>query len=302
MHVFSVSFLLETGFSGGYFEFPPMTFRILSPGVGLRFGLAMVAASALMSCTSSSSRSASQGLDPDVFALSDQARRSRFPQSQRIGVVELSGRRVQERAFKGSADEKEYLATGGAFLVKRLDRPVYASGDQILVTPEAATIRGPRAMVQQADGRIWVADTVDSQIIIDGTQIRAEGPHRIETAASLKASLAAPAPAPVVAPAAQAPAPVVAVKKEVEKTAPVAPAPAPKPAPAKVAVAAPKLQAQAALPKSVNAAPAKPKSKPKPAATATAARAPSASKPAAAAPAPKVDRKELLNLMRDPTE
>lgn len=261
----------------------------------------MVAASALMSCTSSSSRSASQGLDPDVFALSDQARRSRFPQSQRIGVVELSGRRVQERAFKGSADEKEYLATGGAFLVKRLDRPVYASGDQILVTPEAATIRGPRAMVQQADGRIWVADTVDSQIIIDGTQIRAVGPHRIETAASLKASLAAPAPAPapVVAPAAQAPAPVVAVKKEVEKTAP---APAPKPAPAKVAAAAPKPQAQAALPKPVNAAPAKPKSKPKPAATATAARAPAASKPAAAAPAPKVDRKELLNLMRDPTE
>lgn len=300
MHAFSVSFLLETGFSGGYFEFPPMTFRILSPGVGLRFGLAMVAASALMSCTSSSSRSASQGLDPDVFALSDQARRSRFPQSQRIGVVELSGRRVQERAFKGSADEKEYVATGGAFLVKRLDRPVYASGDQILVTPEAATIRGPRAMVQQADGRIWVADTVDSQIIIDGTQIRAEGPHRIETAASLKASLAAPAP--VAAPAAQAPAPVVAVKKEVEKTAPVVQAPPPKPAPAKVAVAAPKPQAQTTPVTPVKAAPAKPKSKPKPAATATASRAPAASKPAAAAPAPKVDRKELLNLMRDPTE
>lgn len=207
-------------------------------------------------------------------------------------MVELSARRIQTRSFNNSVDDKEYVGTGGAYLVKYLDTPVYAHGEEIVVTPNAATIRGPGAMAKQADGRILVGDTVDSTIIIDGTQVRAQGPHRIETVASIKAAQSALSP--VETASVQPVSDTGANKKEEKKLAvPVevktvpAPTPPPEPAPKpRVTATRPKTSPVAAAPKPKPVAPV---SKPKP----------PASSPAAA---PQVDRKKLLNLMREPTE
>lgn len=264
-----------------------MISRFFPIKTGVRLGMAAVLAAGFVSC-SAPGGSSSKTLDPDIFSLSEQSLRSRFPQSQRIGVVELSARRIQTRSFNNSADEKEYVGTGGAYLVKYLDTPVYAYGEEIVVTPDAATIRGPGAMAKQADGRILVGDTVDSTIIIDGTQVRAQGPHRIETVASLK--VAHSAPSPVETAFVQPDADAGANKKE-DKTlvAPVetkrvsAPKPSPELAPK------PRVTANRSKTSPVAAAP-----KPKPVAPAT--------KPKPPASAPQVDRKKLLNLMREPTE
>lgn len=246
--------------------------------------LGVSALSLMIACTSSKNV---EPTGPEVFSLSESHRKSRFPQVQNIGVVELAGARIKSRAYDGAADEKEYLATGGAMLLKRVESPIQAHAPEILVTPDAAILRGRQAMIKQGD-RLITAGGDDTQFTIDGVEIKIQGPHIVRQMKTGKVSLLGGAEAPAEAPKAvpAKPKPAVAARPPVKKPtiAMVSPAPAPK-----VAAAPPKVTA----PAKPSAIPA-----PKPQVTPTA-------KPAAqpaTAPAPEVNRKELLNLMREPTE
>ncbi|WP_133797332.1 hypothetical protein [Prosthecobacter fusiformis] len=255
--------------------------------------------------------------DAALFDLPLAERKARFPQVQNVGVVELSGARMKTRAFKGAADEKEYLATGGALLVKKVDPPILAQAPEILVTPDAAILKGRQAMVKH-EGRLITGGADSTEIVIDGTQVNIEGPHSIRNLTTGKTILIGAVQPPVEKPAPQTPPAQPEVKIE------------PKPV-VKAVAAAPEV-------KSVSKPEAKSKSKPqskpvavtpektKPAPAATPAPTPVAkppvvrsapvvavskpvSKPAAtppakpvSKPAPQVDRKELLNLMREPSE
>lgn len=245
--------------------------------------LGVSALSLMMACSSKEVKMTG----PEVFSLSASQQKSRFPQVQNIGVVELSGARIKTRAFEGAADEKEYLATGGAMLLKRVESPIQAHAPEILVTPDAAILRGRQAMVKQGD-RLITAGGDDTQFTIDGVDINIQGPHIIRNMTTGKVSFLGGAMAPVEAPKVvpAKPQPVVAARPPVKKPAIAMTSPAP---PKKVAAVPPKVTA-----------PARPAPAPKPQVAPVVKPAP---KPVAApAPAPEVNRKELLNLMREPAE
>ena len=233
--------------------------------------------------------------------MSERARRSHFPKVQNIGVVELSGSRIQARPFKKANDEQEYLATGGALLVKRLESPIYAQASEILVTPEAAEVLGKS--VVKKDGRLIIGESDETKIVIDGTQVKVEGPHSIREISSGVTKSVVSAPKPEVAPVKvkAEPAPKVvaapkAAKPEVKKVVKATPPPVvPAAAPIKKAAEAPvKKPAEAPVVKAPVAKPtpkpvAKPAVKPEP-------------KPVAK-PEPKpVDREKLRGLMREPSD
>ncbi|MES2736957.1 MAG: hypothetical protein V4672_11600 [Verrucomicrobiota bacterium] len=243
--------------------------------------LAAAAASVVVACTAPQ---ASSVPDAEVFQLSEAQMRARFPKVQNIGVVELSGAKIKSRPASSGAADLEYLASGGAMLVKKVESPIFAQAPEILVTPEAAILRGSQAMVKH-NGRLITSEGDSTKITIDGTQVKVDGPHIIRDLASGKTTLMGGATAPVAAPPQQTPA-VATVTKP-------APKPVEKPVvrPAPPAAVKPSVPAVAAVSKPVAA---KPKPRPAPAPKVVA-------KPAAK-PAPQVDRKELLNLMRAPSE
>lgn len=237
--------------------------------------------------------------EPGVFDLSPAELRARYPQVQKIGVVELSGSRIKARAFPGGTNEVEYLASGGAMLVKQLQSPIQAHAPEILVTPEAAVLKGRQAIVRQ-DGRVITGEGDGTRITIDGAQVKIEGPHSIRNLATGKVSLMAgaqgaaaeeAAPDKPAEPEIEAAPKVKTLPKRVKKTEALAPAvmsPKPRPSPAPVVAVAPTPKSPAPAKSAPPKAAVKPAAKPTP-------------KPAVK-PAPKADRKELLNLMREPSE
>lgn len=268
--------------------FPPMNFlssdlRVLSRSVLGLTALVMTA------CSSGPHIS-----DPKVFDLSTSARRAHFPRVQNIGVLELSGSRITSRPFQGSLDQVEYVATGGAMIEKRLTPPIFAQGEEILVTPDAAIISGQQAMVKKGS-QLLKAESSSSRFIIDGTQVKTEGPHSIQDLVNGKTTFIGTPPRPASIAAQpefpQSPASKPAVSEAPKKPQPAAPNVA-------TETAKPKPQAQpkptptpAAKPKVVQA-PAKPVTSP-----ATAPKTQPSPKPA-----PAADRQKLLNLMREPSE
>jgi len=198
-----------------------------------------------------------QVADPEVFELTEGALRKRFPKMQKIGVVELSGARIKDRAFSEDSGEREYLATGGALLIKRTESPILAQAPEILVTPEAAVLRGKQAMVKR-NGQLIRGEDDETEFVIDGTQVKIQGPHSILTpeTGNRKSASVAEEPRPE--------SKRVSAKKEERSTKPA-----------------------------INQV-VKPSAKP----TLSPAIKPSPS----IKPAPKIDRKELLNLMREPSE
>ena len=257
----------------------------------------------LAACSSPTLTMPEPGQEPEAFSMSERARRSHFPKVQNIGVVELSGSRIQARPFKKANDEQEYLATGGALLVKRLESPIYAQAPEILVTPDAAEVLGKS--VVKKDGRLIIGESDETKIVIDGTQVKVEGPHSIREISSgvTKSVVSAPKPeeAPVKVKAEPAPkvvaAPKPSAKPEVKKVVKATPPPAvPAAAPIKKAAEAPVKKPAAEAPV-VKAPVAKPEVKPV---------AKSAVKPEpkpVAKPEPKpVDREKLRGLMREPSD
>ncbi|MEN3942138.1 hypothetical protein WJU23_12650 [Prosthecobacter sp. SYSU 5D2] len=262
-------FLLESRFRNRYHGFPPMNFHFVDAVALRRAGLSFVTMSLMLSCSSSKSV---ERADESVFTLSAAERKGRFSQSQNIGVVELSGARIKARPYDKAKDETEYLATGGAMLVKRVEPPILASASEILVTPEAAILSGRQAMVKDGN-RLILAEGDETEFVIDGVEVKISGPHLIRDVKTGKVSLKSRAPAASVA---------------------VAPALPKKAAPGKSMAAAPaaSLEAKKAPVPSPAAVAQKPvaQSKPKP-------------KPVTLPKSePAVDRKELLNLMREPSE
>ncbi|HEY1085019.1 MAG TPA: hypothetical protein VGE29_22340 [Prosthecobacter sp.] len=276
-------------------KFPPMLVVARSRAVVGALALSLWA----VSCAAPKSGGAG---DRAVFDLSETQRRSRFPKVQNIGVVELSAARIAVRPHGKAKDEQAYAASGGAYLVKKVDSPILATAPEILVTPDSAILKGPQARVLK-NGQVYIAETVDSVITIDGTQVNVSGPHRIESLETWKkqpvlvAPPAPPAPAPAVIQASAQPvaatasrtkktpevkaAATPAVVAEKEKNVPVKPAPQPV-----KTVAAPVVKKAPAKPVVASKPAQKPAPAPKP----------------AARPVEKVDRKELLNLMRAPSD
>ena len=268
-----------------------MNFSFADFGVLSRTMLGLTAL-AMAACTSSPYVS-----DSKVFDASPSVKRARFPKVQKIGVVELSGARITSRAYQGSADQLEYIASGGALLEKRMDSPIWAQAEEILVTPDAAILKGRQAMVKKA-GQLYKAEAESTEFVIDGTQVKVEGPHSIQDLGSEETKMvgvAAPLPAPSV--------PEKPAKTEVKKappSKPIAEKPTVKPAPAPVVATKPKetKPGPQTKPEQKPTLSATPKPKP-PAASAPKPTTPT--KPAAK-PEPKVNRQELLNLMREPSE
>lgn len=213
--------------------------------------------------------------DPDEFSMSAAQIRRVYPASRSLGTATLHGRTIHSSQDKRG--RPYHLAAGGALLVKNSTPRIIAKAPSILLTPDHAQVRG-RSVVKKQD-RFYLGDADHSTLIIDGVNIRTEGPSS-ERLAITSPSAKPPAPKP-------APAPVARAQDKPAKPKPVKtpPAPAAKPQAAKP-------QATPPSPKPAPAPEPKPQSvppKPKP-----------ASKPAPA-PAP-VDRAKLLKMMREPGE
>jgi len=228
--------------------------------------------------------------DPDEFTMSAAQIRRVFPASRSQGTATLHGRTIHS-----SQDKKGrpyHLAVGGALLVKNSTPRIIAKAPSILLTADHAQVRG-RSVVKKQD-RFYLGDSDRSTLIIDGVNIRTEGPSSerlANSAPSARPPAPKPEPAPVTpaqdkpakpkpakTPPTPAPKPQATQKQPMPATKPQANPPGPKPAPAKVT------PAPTTAPKP-NSVPPKPKP---------------ASKPAPA-PAP-VDRAKLLKMMREPGE
>ncbi|MBB5038331.1 hypothetical protein [Prosthecobacter dejongeii] len=239
-----------------------------------RFALAICSASLIAAC---SAPQKSAVADPEVFNWSESQLRSRFPKAQNIGVVQLSGRKLKSQT--SDTGDVEYLASGGALLVKKVEPPILAQASEIKVTPDAAILRGNQAMVKH-NGRLITSESASTEITIDGVQVKVEGPHFIRDLATGKITPMAGATAPIAA------IPEAVKAKIVNK--PISQAPA-KPLVRSVTVPLDAVKVPVPTPVS------------KTVAQKTNKRPLTNSQPTAK-PTPPVDRKELLNLMRAPTE
>lgn len=287
-----------------------------------RTAAGLLVMSVLASCTGP--QTALEG--PEVLDLPAAKQRSLFPKVQNIGVVELSGARLAEKPLKGGLD-REFVASGGALLIKKVDKPIQAYGPEITVTPEMAMVSG-KGVVRKGD-QLFIGESDTSRLFIDGTQVTAEGPYRQQSVDAWKKEQAlkaeairlAAAPAPVIEPAPAVTAPVVEpVAPEVTEVvqAPEKPkAKKPLIKPATPAVANP--ATKQIEPPRVDTPPAPAKPKPQTVAAPVKKSPPAVSKPkVTTAPAPvkkapepvaktapkpeSSDRSQLLNLMREPKE
>ncbi len=221
----------------------------------------LLAAICLTSCTSLPTAP-----EPAEFKLSSDEIRQQSKVTRSLGIVDLYADRINS-----SHDEKGetfHLASGNVLLVKKSTPPIQAKASEILLNSDHAEVRG--ISVVKKGYLLHFGDSAESRIIIDGVQLRPEGPHSIKRLSNeppkpssepVEEIKAEPVPAPEVPAAEVKPAPEV--KSEAK--------PAPKPKP--------KRKASAPTPKP------KPISKP-------------ADTPKIAAPA--VDRAKLLQLMREP--
>ena len=222
--------------------------------------------------------------DPDEFSMSAAQIRRVFPASRSLGTATLHGRTIHSSQDKRG--RPYHLAAGGALLVKNSTPRIIAKAPSILLTPDHAQVRG-RSVVKKQD-RFYLGDADHSTLVIDGVNIRTEGPSSERLTTSAKPPAQKPAPAPV-ARAQDKPA-----KPKPVKTAPT---PAAKPQ------AAPQKQpTPAAKPQATSPKPAPAKVKPAPAPAPKPQSVPPKPKPASKpAPAP-VDRAKLLKMMREPGE
>jgi len=219
--------------------------------------------------------------DPAEFKLSPEELSEKAKATRSLGIVDLYA-----DSIRSSQDEKGndvHLATGNVLLVKRTSTPVHAKAEEILLNADHAEVRG-LAIVKIGE-ELHYGDAAESKIIIDGVQLRFEGPHSLKRLSN-EPPKPEPAPAEEIKPEPVAEAPA----------APTAPAPEIKPEPKPEPKPTPKPVAKPQAPKTT--AKSKPKAVPKP----TPAK-PVATKPTTPAPkpaAPTIDRSKLLQLMREP--
>lgn len=237
--------------------------------------------------------------EPEEFRLEKGQLQRRFASHRQIGVVDLYGSRIREESATGQTRGRQYRSTGGAVLVKNYTPPIYAKGQEILVTPDHAEVRG-RGIVKK-DGRLYVGESESAKIIIEAGMVRTEGPVSLRRIGAemtpdavatvqpqAEPTLAALVPPQLAQPEVAASTPELELpvrsRPAVKKAAPKRPAAstvsAPTPAPEPVAKKAP-----------IPPQPA-PAAKPQPA---------PAPKPAEK-PAPAVDRDRVLKMMRTPDE
>ena len=179
--------------------------------------------------------------------------------------VKMGDLRLYAKKIESSRDEsghETHLGTGGALLVQDSEPPIQAQASSILITSEYSEARG-KAVVKRND-RLFIGEEDSANIRIEGTEITLEGPVIIREVAKEDEQ---PETAETKKSDEVAPSP----KKKEPKATP----PSPRPEPAKE------------KPKAVSTPPAK-----------TSSPAPAA-QPKNEAP---VDRKRLLNLLREPTD
>lgn len=221
--------------------------------------LTLLAALCLASCTSLPT-----ALEPAEFKLSSDELRQQSKATRSLGIVDLYADEI--RSSQDEKGETFHLASGNVLLVKNSTPPIHAKAPEILLNSEHAEVRG-LSTVKKGD-LLNFGDSAESKILIDGVQLRFEGPHSLK-----RLSNEPPKPSPALAeeikpePAPEVPAAEVKPAPEVKPE--TKPAPKPKP----------KRKAPTPAPKP------KPVSKPT-----------DTSKPAA----PAVDRAKLLQLMREP--
>lgn len=230
----------------------------------LRLGV-LAAAVSLCSCITSTAP------EPAEFKISTDSLRQQYPASRSSGAVELFARTIV--TTRDDFGRETHLAEGGAQLVKKYASPILAMAPSILITPNHAEVRG-RSTVKK-NQQLYIGQDDSTKIIIDGAQVKAEGPHVIRTIAP---EIAATENTVTATPTETAQEPV----QTPELT------PQTKPTPVRVST---------------------PKARPKPAvsqpvAKASPSPAPVTAPPPAAKPQPEpaVDRDSLLKLMRSPSD
>jgi hypothetical protein len=176
---------------------------------------------------------------PELSRSSDELRRL-SKSNHTLGTVS-----VYADAIRSSQDEKGrsfHLASGDVVLLKKSVPAISAKAPEILLNPDHAEVRG-RSVVKKGD-QLFFGDSDASKIIIDGVNLRFEGPHSVKRigpampAAKVNEEPKEEMPAkPASAPEPQVeakpkPKPVSKPKpKPVTKPAPAKPAPVTKPAP-----------------------------------------------------------------------
>ena len=237
-----------------------------------RLGI-LAAATTLSSCNIVTTAPA-----PADFKLSAEALNLKYHAKLKTGDVRLYAEKIETTLDESG--QKTHLATGGALLVKDTEPPIQAQAPSISVTPEYAEARG-KATVQKAD-RLYIGEDDTAKIRINDTEITLEGPVIIrEVASEEKPTKKAEGKAESKADA-----------KKTEEDAPKKETPeATKPAA--------KPEAAKEKPKTVTEDKPKTATKPKAESAPAKPTPPPADKPKTATP---VDRKRLLNLMREPTE
>jgi len=249
------------------------------------FRLGILAAATLLSSCSLITTTAPAPAD---FKLSDEALRQKYPVMRKTGAVSLYGQKIE--TTRDEWGRESHLATGGSLLVKATHPPILAQAPVISITPEYSEARG-KATVQKAD-RLYIAEDEATTIRINGTEIMLDGPVIIREVASEE----------------EPPKKPEAKKTEedsAKKETPEATKPAPKPEPAKEKPktvtedkpkTATKLKDESAPPAKTTPPQEAKASSPAPKAKSTPAPKPKPKQE------PAVDRKRLLNLMREPTD
>jgi len=203
---------------------------------------------------------------PSDFKLSAEALSLKYRTKVKTGDVHLYAKKIE--SSRDESKHETHLGTGGALLVQDSEPPIQAQAASILVTPEYSEARG-KAIVKRND-RLFIGEEDSANIRIEGTEITLEGPVIIREVAKEDAP-------PETSETKKSDAATPSPKKKEPKAAP----PSPQPELAKE------------KPKAETIPPAKTTQPDK-----TSSPAPVA-KPKKAAP---VDRKRLLNLLREPTD
>ncbi|MES2594193.1 MAG: hypothetical protein V4662_02600 [Verrucomicrobiota bacterium] len=208
--------------------------------------------------------------EPVEFSYDAAKLKSEYKTSRQFGIATLHARSIS--AGRDEQGSPTYLATGDALLVKNSVPAIIAKAPEILLNANEAELRGQS--VVKKEGLLYQSNIETSKIIIDGVQLRFEGPHTVRRAGP-------PARSPDVSPFATVPIPPVAAPAAGGQPDAFTVAPLPQASP----------EPRPAQPKRV-----KPKSKP-----AQAKAKPADPKPAATPkPATPVDRARVLQLMREP--
>lgn len=149
--------------------------------------LTLLAVLCLASCTSLPTAP-----EPAEFKLSSDELRQQSKATRSLGIVDLYA-----DSINSSQDEKGetfHLATGNVLLVKKSTPPIHAKAPEILLNSEHAEVRG-LSVVKKGD-LLHFGEAAESKILIDGVQLRFEGPHSLKKIGAEKMVAAEPAPPP----------------------------------------------------------------------------------------------------------